>query len=135
MDSIISAVIRSDLNRFLQRFKACFPDQNTRNYHRIYITGLLSNLSRKNCESIAIQANEPVRSVQWFLAKQHWDLQNMRNKLQKIIAKEHAAQKHAATHSTGIIDETSVVKKGEKIPGVQRQYCGTSVRKKIALFP
>ena len=44
----------------------------------------------------------------------------MRNKLQKIIAKEHAGK-----HSIGIIDETSFVKKGTKTPGVQRQHCGT----------
>jgi SRSO17 transposase len=44
----------------------------------------------------------------------------MRNKLQKIIAKEHADD-----HSVGIIDETSYEKKGDKTPGVQRQHCGT----------
>jgi len=62
----------------------------------------------------------PVRSVQWFLAKQHWDHETMRNKLQKIVAKEHTGK-----HSVGIIDETSFLKKGTKTPGVQRQYCGT----------
>ena len=31
---------------------------------------------------------------------------------------------HAGPHSIGIIDETSDVKKGDKTPGVQRQWCG-----------
>lgn len=67
-----------------------------------------------------MQASVPVRSVQWFLAKQAWNDSWMRNKIQKIVAKEHAGK-----HSIGIIDETSFVKKGKKTPGVQRQYCGT----------
>jgi len=116
MDSTDSVNIRTDLTRWLRRFEACTPDQNTRNYFRIYITGRLSKLPRKNCEAIALQANVPVRSVQWCLAKQDWDHQKMRNKIQKIVAKEHTGK-----HSIGIIDETSFVKKGTKTPGVQRQ--------------
>jgi len=115
-----TAPIRTDLTRLLRRFENCAPDQNTRNYFRIYLTGLISPLPRKNCEAIALQASEPVRSVQWFLAKQKWEHGKMRNKLQKIIAQEHSDE-----HSVGIIDETSFVKKGDKMPGVQRQHCGT----------
>jgi SRSO17 transposase len=124
MDSTAAANIRTNLTKLLRRFETCTPDQNTRNYFRIYLTGLVSNLTRKNCETIALQANVPVRSVQWFLAKQNWDHEKMRNKLQKIVAKEHNGK-----HSIGIIDETSFVKKGTKTPGVQRQYCGTVGKK------
>ena len=124
MDSTETASIRTDLKRLLRRFENYASDQNTRNDFRIYVTGLVSNLPRKNCEAIALQAKVPVRSVQWFLAKQEWDHQQMRNKLQKIVGKEHAGE-----HSLGIIDETSFVKKGTKTPGVQRQYCGTVGKK------
>jgi SRSO17 transposase len=120
MDATSFPHFRPALTQLLRRFDACAPDQNTRNYFRLYITGLISPLPRKNCEAIALQANAPVRSVQWFLAKQKWDHEKMRDKLQKIVAKEHAGE-----HSVGIFDETSVVKKGDKTPGVQRQYCGT----------
>lgn len=75
---------------------------------------------RKFFEAIALQAGVPVRSMQWFLAGQVWDHERMRNKIQKIIGKEHRGK-----HPIGIIDETSFVKKGDKTPGVQRQYCGT----------
>jgi SRSO17 transposase len=115
---------RPALTQLLRRFDACVPDQNTRNYFRLYTTGLISSLPRKNCEAIALQANAPVRSVQWFLAKQKWDHEKMRDKLQKIVAKEHVGE-----HSVGIIDETSFVKTGTKTPGVQRQYCGTIGKK------
>lgn len=120
MDLIDTAKMRTDLKGLLRRFESCFPDKNTRNYLRIYTTGLVSNLPRKNAEAIALQAKVPVRSVQWFLAKQAWDHDRMRTKIQKIVAKNHAGK-----HSICIIDETSFVKKGIKTPGVQRQYCGT----------
>jgi SRSO17 transposase len=111
---------RPKMTLLLRRFESCAPNKNTRDYFRIYLTGLISNLPRKSCEPIALQADVPVRSVQWFLAKQKWDHEKMRNKLQKIVAKEHPNK-----HSVGIIDETSFVKKGDKTPGVQRQHCGT----------
>ena len=114
MDMTDTGRMRTDLTQLLRRFRSCAPDKNTRNYFRI------SNLPRKNCEAIARQAKVPVRSVQWFLAGQLWDHERMQNKLQKIVAENHAGK-----HSIGIIDETSFVKKGIKTPGVQRQYCGT----------
>lgn len=120
MDQFDIDGIRTELRRFLRRFQSCSADKRTRNYFRLYVSGLISNLPRKNCEAIALQAGVPVRSVQWFLAGQRWDDERMRNKIQRIVAKEHAGK-----HSIGIIDETSFVKKGDKTPGVQRQYCGT----------
>jgi len=124
MNSTDSINIRTDLTRWLRRFEACTTDQNARNYFRIYITGLISQFPRKNCEAIALQASVPVRSVQWFLTRQNWDHQKMRNKIQKIVAKEHPGK-----HSIGIIDETRFIKKGTKTFGVQRQYCGTRGKK------
>jgi SRSO17 transposase len=44
----------------------------------------------------------------------------MRDRLQDIVRTE-----HAAGHAIGIFDETSYVKKGDKTPGVKRQWCGT----------
>ena len=129
MDKTDFANIRTDQTRLFRRFKNCFSDKNTRNYLRIYTTGLLSNLPRKNCEAIALQAKEPVRSVQWFLAKQQWDHHKMRDKFQKIIAQEHAPIKDKTEPSVGIFDETSFVKKGVMTPGVQRQYCGSRGKK------
>jgi SRSO17 transposase len=120
MDVFDIAAIRTRLRLFLRRFRSCAADKRARDYFRLYTTGLISHLPRKNCEAIALQAGVPVRSVQWFLSGQVWDHEQMRNKLQKIIA-----QKHAGNHSIGIIDDTSVVKKGVHTPGVQRQYCGT----------
>ena len=119
MNSDDLAGFRTDWNRFLRRFDSCESDRATRDNFRIYMEGLISELPRKNAEAIALAAGVPVRSVQWFLSTMDWDHQRMRNKLQKMVAKEHAGR-----HSVGVIDETSDVKKGTMTPGVQRQYCG-----------
>lgn len=54
----------------------------------------------------------------------------MRDELQRRVAREHLpapGQKAAdALGVIGIIDETSVPKKGDKTPGVQHQHCGAS---------
>ena len=130
MDMFDISGIRTELRRFVRRFDICAADEITRNYFRLYIAGLISNLSRKNCEAIALQAGVLVRSMQWFLTGQVWDHGRMRDKLQKIVAKSHSGK-----HSIGVIDETSVVKKGDKTPGVQRQYCGTVGKKENSVVP
>ena len=106
--------MRTNLSRFLRRFQSCAQDKSTRNYFRLYTSGLMSELPRKNCEAIALQAGVPVRSMQWFLAGQVWDHERMRNKIQKIVAKEHRGK-----HQIGVIDETSFVK-------TRRQNAGCS---------
>ena len=65
-----------------------------------------------------------VRTLQEFLSQHRWDQDALRRRLHEIIAREHTGQ-----HPIGIIDETSDVKKGDKTPGVQRQWCGTLGKK------
>ena len=62
-----------------------------------------------------------LKSLQDFLASYDWDHERMRNRIQQIVAND-----HAHVHSVGIVDETSFSKKGDKTPGVQRQWCGAA---------
>ncbi len=43
MDEIDTVKIRTDLRKLLRRFKTCAPNQNTRNYFRLYTHGLISD--------------------------------------------------------------------------------------------
>jgi SRSO17 transposase len=108
------------LARFLNRFDDCFTRKDTRGHLSVYVNGQLSDLPRKSVEPIALAAGVPVRTLQEFLSQHRWQEDLARDRLQQIIAKE-----HAHPHSVGIIDETSFVKQGKKTPGVQRQYLGT----------
>jgi SRSO17 transposase len=111
--------LKPRLTEFLVRFDDCFPRCDTRAHLPIYVEGQLSDLQRKSVEPIALKAKVPVRTLQEFLSQHRWDEDRMRQRLQQIVATEHASPR-----TIGIIDETSDAKKGMKTPGVQRQYCG-----------
>jgi SRSO17 transposase len=108
------------LTRYLKRFDDCFERRDTRAHFSTYVEGQLSDLGEKSCEPMALAAGIPPRNLQEFLAHYKWEEDRTRNRLQQIVVRE-----HAGPHAIGIIDETSDVKKGDKTPGVQRQWCGT----------
>jgi SRSO17 transposase len=112
--------LRPMLARFLKRFDDCFARKDTRAHLSVYVNGQLSDLQRKSVEPIALAADVPVRTLQEFLSQHRWQEDLARDRLQQIVAEE-----HAHPHSVGVIDETSFVKQGNKTPGVQRQYLGT----------
>lgn len=108
------------LTKYLKEFADCFDRRDTRDYLPVYVEGQLSNLSEKSCEPIALAAGVRPRNLQEFLAHYAWDEGRARQRLQQIVQRE-----HDGPHTVGVVDETSDVKKGDKTPGVQRQWCGT----------
>ena len=109
------------LREYLGRFDACFGRRDTRAHLPVYVRGQLSNLERKSVEPIALEAGVAVRTLQEFLSQLDWDQARMRDCLEQIVRDEHTGGK---AEVIGIIDETGWVKKGDKTPGVQRQYLG-----------
>lgn len=112
--------LKPELTRYLKRFDHCFARRDTRAHFPSYIQGQLSELPGKSCEPMALAAGMAPRTLQEFLAHYSWDEDQMRDAVQQIVVCE-----HAGPNSIGIVDETSDVKKGNKTPGVQRQWCGT----------
>ena len=94
----------------------------------MYVGGQLSDLPAKSCEPIALAARVAPRTLQEFLSQHKWDESRMRDRLQELVIRD-----HAGPNSIGIIDETSDVKKGNKTPGVQRQWCGKVGKKENCL--
>lgn len=116
----------SDLERFeewleayLSQFADCFGRSDTRSHLTTYVRGQLSDLDAKSVEPIALQAGTPVRTLQEFLVQHRWNEDALRQRMMHIVRDE-----HITANSVGVIDETSDVKKGDKTPGVQRQWCG-----------
>jgi SRSO17 transposase len=107
------------LDEYLSRFSDCFARRDTRAHLPVYMRGQLSDLARKSVEPMALAADVPVRTLQEFLTHLTWDLDRMRDRVVQIVREE-----HAGPEAIGIIDETGWPKKGDKTPGVQRQYCG-----------
>lgn len=115
---------------FLNDLRRCFLTRPTFKHFETYCRGLLSDLARKSVEPIALAMGGAVRTLQEFLTGHRWDQSRMRDQLQCRVAREHLpapGQKPPDELGViGIIDETSVAKKGDKTPGVQRQHCGAS---------
>ena len=109
------------LTRYLKQFDDCFTQRQTRAHWSTYVEGQLSDLGEKSCEPIAIAAGIPPRNLQEFLSTYKWDEDRTRYRLHEIVNRD-----HAGSNSVGIIDETSDVKRGDKTPGVKRQWCGTA---------
>ena len=120
--------LKPRLKKFLKRFDACFTRKDTRTHLPTYISGQLSDIPEKSVEPIAINAGVAPRTLQEFLSQHRWDHDAMLDELQHIVRDE-----HSGPHSIGVIDETSDIKKGDKTPGVQRQWCGSRGKKENCL--
>jgi SRSO17 transposase len=120
MDAKQIRQLKPILTRYLKQFDDCFARRDTRAHFSTYVEGQLSDLGEKSCEPIALAAGIPPRTLQEFLSTYRWEEDRTRNRLQKIVIRDHSGR-----NSVGIIDETSDVKQGDKTPGVKRQWCGT----------
>jgi SRSO17 transposase len=109
------------LDCFLAHFADCCSRQPTRAHLAAYVRGLLSDLPRKSAEPIALDQGVPVRTLQEFLGAHRWDHALLRDRLQQLVARDHACD-----HSVGTLDDSGCPKKGDKTPGVKRQYCGAT---------
>ena len=121
MDIEFLASLRVELDRFASRFDDCIKTCRSRAHLRTYLAGQLSGLPRKSVEPIALQAGVAPRTLQEFLSIHRWDDRAVRDRVQEIVARD-----HAHPEAIGVIDETGVAKKGDKTPGVQRQHCGAT---------
>jgi SRSO17 transposase len=110
---------------YLRIFEDYIAYQPTVQHLHAYCRGLLSDLPRKSIEPIALACGTAVRTLQEFLRDHVWDHLGMRDRLQQRLAGQPVLHAADALGTIGVIDETSVAKKGTKTPGVQRQYCGS----------
>ncbi|WP_327416996.1 IS701 family transposase [Streptomyces sp. NBC_01233] len=88
------------------------------------VLGLLSDLPRKNCWTIAEWAGEATpHGMQHLLCRASWNADAVRDDVREYVV-EHLHDDAAVL----VVDETGDVKKGTHTVGVQRQYTGTAGR-------
>jgi SRSO17 transposase len=88
------------------------------------VLGLLSDLPRKNCWTIAEWAGEASpHGMQHLLSRASWDADAVRDDVREYVV-EHLHDQEAVL----VVDETGDLKKGVHTVGVQRQYTGTAGR-------
>jgi SRSO17 transposase len=89
---------------------------------RAFVLGLLADLPRKNCWTIAEHAEDASPDgMQHLLARACWDADGVRDDLRGYVT-GHLGDPGAVL----VVDETGDLKKGTATAGVQRQYTGTA---------
>jgi SRSO17 transposase len=106
------------LGRVARRFGRVEP----RRHARALVLGLLADLPRKNCWTIAEHTGQATPDgMQHLLAGAVWDHDGVRDDVRDYLV-EHLADPAAVL----VVDETGDLKKGTHTVGVQRQYTGTA---------
>lgn len=88
------------------------------------VLGLLSDLPRKNCWTIAEWAGEATpHGMQHLLCRASWDADAVRDDVRDYVVEQLHDERAVL-----VVDETGDLKKGTHTVGVQRQYTGTAGR-------
>lgn len=116
--------IGKKLAAFLKQFDDCFYRSQPRGHLKSYLRGQVSSLQRKSAEPIALLTKTPPRTLQRFLSYVHWDEQRLRDRIQWLVARD-----HAHPEGIGTVDDTGHPQKGTHTACVQRQWCGNTGKK------
>ncbi len=108
----------------MSRIAGRFAQVETRLRGGRLVMGLMSDLPRKNCWTIAEWAGETTpHGMQHLLCRASWDADAVRDDVREYVV-EHLHDEAAVL----VVDETGGVKKGTPSVGGQRQYTGTAGR-------
>lgn len=121
MDVHTSPASLPELEDFLSTFKVRFGRLEAQSALERYLTGLLTELPNKNCDTMAraVPGTHEQR-LQGFLTTMQWDEEELnRQRVEKMIAE--------TTIGNGVLifDDTGFAKQGKASVGVARQYSGT----------
>jgi SRSO17 transposase len=115
---------QAGLEELLGRIAGRFGRVEPRRRARAFVDGLLADLPRKNCWTIAEHAGDASPDgMQHLLARAVWDHDGVRDDL-----RDYVTVALGDPEAVLVIDETGDLKKGSQSVGVQRQYSGTAGR-------
>src|SRR5829696_7075381 len=108
-----------EIAHFLKRFAPLFRRSQSRHSLERYVTGLLTDLDRKNCDTIAAAvAGTSTERLQHLLTDADWDSKELDGaRVRSLIEK-------SPEGGILLLDDTSFPKQGKSSVGVARQYCG-----------
>lgn len=112
------------MDELLGRVACRFARVETRRRFAGFLHGMLAELPRKNCWTIAEHAGDTSpHGMQHFLNRAVWDTDDVAADLRGYVI-DHLGEPDAVL----VVDETGDLKKGDRTVGVQRQYTGTAGR-------
>lgn len=107
------------LKEFMEPFVANFCRTEQVGHAHTFVQGLLSNLERKNVESIAYRFGQERLPLQWFIGYSEWDDQPLREELAQQVG-----QQLGDPDGVLVFDPSAFPKSGKESVGVARQWCG-----------
>lgn len=107
------------LEQFTDPFVAAFIRHDSKADVRMYLGGLLSDVERKNVESIAYRYDRHRAGLQYFIGQSSWSHHPLQQELAREVGKELGEE-------DGVIgfDPSGFKKCGTESVGVQRQWLG-----------
>jgi SRSO17 transposase len=107
------------LERFAQPFVATFPGPERREYFRISLAGLLSDVKPKNAETIASRHDLERQTLRRFVGSSPWDHDPLSDELTRPVARD-----RGRPDAVLVFDPSAFPKKGGASVGVKRHGCG-----------
>src|SRR3954454_9591821 len=77
--------VRNRLDHFARPFAASLPSPESRTHSHTYLAGLLSDVERKNAESIAYRYDLDRQVSQLFLGESDWDHGQLTHELDRQV--------------------------------------------------
>ncbi len=109
-----------EIAEFLKPFAPLFRRSQSRHSLERYVTGLLTDLDRKNCDTIAAAvAGTSTERLQHLLTDADWDSRQLDGARVRSLS-----AKSPNKGGVLVLDDTSLPKQGKASVGVARQYCG-----------
>jgi SRSO17 transposase len=107
------------LEEFMKPFVASFCRREQVAHAGTFVQGLLSDLERKNVESIAYRFGQERLPLQWFIGYSEWDDRPLRQELVRQVGEQ-----LGDPDGVLVFDPSAVAKSGTASVGVARQWCG-----------
>jgi SRSO17 transposase len=111
--------VMARLETFMGPFVSTFRRQEPSAHAHTYVRGLLSEVERKNVESIAYRFGQDRLPLQRFIGWAEWDEAPLRQELTRQVA-EQLGQADGVL----VFDPSAFAKSGPESVGVARQWCG-----------
>jgi SRSO17 transposase len=107
------------LDRFVDPFVGCLVRSKQHGLAQQYVAGLVSQVERKNIESIAYHHDQDRQALQKFIGQYTWDHRPMITELARQVGTA-----LGCPDGVLVFDPSAFPKKGTESVGVQRQWCG-----------
>ena len=107
------------LEKFVEPFASCLVRCEQEQHALDFVWGLISDVDRKNSESIADRHDQDRKDLQHFIGQSNWDhsplIRELAGQVGKTLGRPDAVL---------VFDPSGFPKKGTESVGVQRQWCG-----------